>query len=182
MGCLHPFPFTSTQFISDHWIYLFRGIFGFAAGFSLCSILRARPDHNKRLLTVVGFASKISMVVILAVQLPNGCLIPMFFILVYCSAPNTTLLSHMLSIRPLSYLGERSYSIYLIHFPLIFLFSKLFLFPHPDGAGGWQRPFVYRAIFCIVIGTFTLAEVSYRFFECPVRDMIRLKVAARSIG
>ncbi len=69
-------------------------------------------------------------------------------------------LSKVLSIAPLVWIGVRSYSIYLWHWP-IFIFTR----PELDvPLSGWPLFFLRLGL------TLIAAELSYRFIEQPVRD------------
>lgn len=70
-----------------------------------------------------------------------------------------SLLGRFASLKPLVWIGKRSYSIYLWHFPLILLIT-------PPGAMG-ETPFWLYLIEIAVI--FLAADFSYRFVENPIR-------------
>lgn len=71
----------------------------------------------------------------------------------------TSMLGKLFSWKPLQWLGERSYGIYLWHFPVIILSS-----PVSNIAGiQWSR-FSFQ-----VLMTIGLAAVSYRWIENPIR-------------
>jgi peptidoglycan/LPS O-acetylase OafA/YrhL len=65
--------------------------------------------------------------------------------------------------RPLAWVGERSYGIYLWHWPVILLVAEL----RPPVAPGSDAP-VSTAMLALAV-TFGLAEVSYRWIEMPIR-------------
>jgi len=75
------------------------------------------------------------------------------------AAVSGTLLSRGLSAQPLRWIGERSYGIYLWHWPIFMV-----LRPGIDlDADGWPVQVLRFAL------TLTAAELSYRFVEMPVR-------------
>lgn len=88
----------------------------------------------------LGFYGLMSCAVIAAAALPTG---PM---------------RAAMSLRPLRWLGERSYGIYLIHWPLFLLVRQELT--------GWSKG---AQTVLVVAATLVLAEVSYRFLEQPVR-------------
>jgi peptidoglycan/LPS O-acetylase OafA/YrhL len=69
-------------------------------------------------------------------------------------------ISHILSIRPVLWVGRRSYGIYLIHLPI----ASALISREDELATGWQL------VVLTVGATFLLAEMSYRFIEQPVRQ------------
>lgn len=70
-----------------------------------------------------------------------------------------SLLGRFASLKPLVWIGKRSYSIYLWHYPLILLIT-------PPGAMG-ETPFWLYLVEIAVI--FLAADFSYRFVENPIR-------------
>ncbi len=92
-----------------------------------------------------GFAvvAVLSAIVIVAVVYPRTCIMP-----------------GLLGTRVLTWLGLRSYSIYLWHWPVIDLTR-----PYVDVPFGGLPLYLLQAALTLV-----LAELSYRFIERPVRD------------
>jgi D-alanyl-D-alanine carboxypeptidase len=75
------------------------------------------------------------------------------------TAPGARLLPRLLEARPLLWIGRRSYSLYLWHWPIFLLVS-------PEAEGPWSR----LSADLLRIGlTVLLAAASYRFVEQPVR-------------
>ncbi|MFK4494674.1 peptidoglycan/LPS O-acetylase OafA/YrhL [Dermacoccus sp. GAS27A] len=68
-------------------------------------------------------------------------------------------LARALSWRPLRYVGDRSYGLYLWHWPLVTL-----PFVTDAMASSWLLPAIG-----VSVATFVLAELSYRYVEMPVR-------------
>ena len=70
-----------------------------------------------------------------------------------------SLLGRMLEISPLRWLGQRSYSIYLWHWPVLLALQ-------------WEFGFEPDTLAIVAVGllaTFALSELSYRFVETPMR-------------
>ena len=70
-----------------------------------------------------------------------------------------SLLGRMLEISPLRWLGQRSYSIYLWHWPVMLALQ-------------WEFNFVPNTVAIVAVGllaTFVLSELSYRLVEVPMR-------------
>jgi peptidoglycan/LPS O-acetylase OafA/YrhL len=79
-------------------------------------------------------------------------------ILIFTQTEQATLAGRLLSLRPFVSIGLISYSLYLIHWPLIVM-SRYFLVRGPQGA----------EILAIIIASFALAAISFRFVETPFR-------------
>lgn len=73
-------------------------------------------------------------------------------------------LSTVLSLAPLRYLGTRSYSIYLWHWPIVCFTRPTMDLGLGDGATGYWASLAIR-----IVATLVLSEMSYRFVETPVR-------------
>jgi len=81
-------------------------------------------------------------------------------IVIAAAAINGTWFATAMGRQPLKYIGERSYGLYLWHWPIFMV-----LRPGIDvDATGWQ---VQAARFAL---TFVVAEASYRYLEMPIRN------------
>ncbi|MCK0113442.1 acyltransferase family protein [Ornithinimicrobium sp. F0845] len=67
-----------------------------------------------------------------------------------------------MELRPLSYLGERSYGIYLWHWPVLMIVAALF--PYAEGT---LRGYV--TLTAALVLTLVLSELCFRYVETPVR-------------
>ncbi len=74
------------------------------------------------------------------------------------SHPNSYI-GKLLSWKPLSWIGKRSYGIYLWHYPVIVLSTPVHEIGNP----------VYWHVLAQLTATLTLADFSYRFIETPIR-------------
>ena len=69
------------------------------------------------------------------------------------------LISRALAFRPIVYLGKISFSLYLIHWPLIVFATQVF--------SGVEKTWYYTP--AILIATLVLSSLTYRFIETPTR-------------
>jgi peptidoglycan/LPS O-acetylase OafA/YrhL len=80
------------------------------------------------------------------------------------------------AVRPLTALGQATYSSYLLHFP-IQLVAVLVV----DAAGVGREVFLRPSLFLSYLaGVIALSMLSYRYFEQPLRLWIRVR--AETIG
>ena len=124
--------------------------------------------RGRQVTTAVGFASLASLVAIfwfvgpLSPALYRGGFLVVALVstaVVAASAVTGTAFSSLLARQPLRWLGERSYGIYLWHWPIFMV-----LRPGIDlDAAEWQVQVLRFAL------TFGAAELSYRFVEMPIR-------------
>ena len=80
-------------------------------------------------------------------------------LVIYAVSGRKTLLSRLLSHPVLKWIGDRSYSIYLWHYPIILLISK-------GIKASWWITLIE------IVLSVVLAELSYRFIETPIRQGI----------
>jgi peptidoglycan/LPS O-acetylase OafA/YrhL len=155
--------------------WLARGICGFTLGFFLCALFRIsavsswRP--NKLLINLILL---ISVVIFLLAR--TGCitadyLLYIFPILVYITAFDQGVFSFVMKLTPLQWLGERSYSLYLWHMPVLCMIGSFY---KPAFERLKTNP-PYGITYLIFAVSFVLmiSELSYRYFEVPCRDYIR---------
>jgi peptidoglycan/LPS O-acetylase OafA/YrhL len=96
-----------------------RGLAGFSAGMITYRLFNIKP--------LIYYLSKDSFglicILILFVALNGECndliYVPVFMLLVLCIAANKKRIHKLCMLRPLQYLGEISYSIYMVHYVLI---------------------------------------------------------------
>lgn len=83
---------------------------------------------------------------------------------------NLRYLNLALTVRPLTYLGDISYSIYLMHFPVLLILATFMPMAGivPDYAG-------WTSMLTFMITTILLSVVSYHFAEKPLQKYIRNK-------
>lgn len=161
------------SFISSNFTPLARGVFGFSIGFSISRLRMLLPNPESKKLNLIGFFSIVLFLcLVMFKQLGSWVIYPLISLLVWFSSYNGTFFSKMLGMPLFEWLGERSYSIYLIHHPLIVFIFRLVLYPYQTSSG-YPMQIVFITHLLILFATFILAEFSYRYFELPIRDMIK---------
>jgi peptidoglycan/LPS O-acetylase OafA/YrhL len=88
--------------------------------------------------------------------------------LLIISALNVFFLNRFFSLKPLTYLGDLSYSIYLIHFPVqLMMVTFLPMIGLVPDYNSWTGLAVF------MVTTIALASLSYHWFEKPLQNIIR---------
>ena len=133
---------------------------------------------------ISGLIAVVAWTYILPRQMYKSFILPHDFIvmvtigalLIWCSSTKG-LLVKILESRPLTWIGERSYSLYLLHVPLQALFVKL-------GINMFDLNHTDRLVFMMTVGLTLLMCVTYvfhRFIEIPSMNLSRELVQRRLV-
>ena len=153
--------------------YIARGVFGFACGFFICGIYRLSLDKGWRpsivLINTVVLAS--ILIFVITRYYAGHLMLYAFPFLVLFTAYDEGLFAILLKLSPLQWLGERSYSLYLWHMPVLSFiavyYKNIFL------RLGVNPPYGITYLLIVVGSVFLISELSYRYFETACRDYIR---------
>jgi len=125
------------------------------------------PLKSDRVLALIGAVLLLALVL----RLNDLALVAIMFPLVLGIAGNRGFVARALSVAPLHWLGTISYSIYLIHFPLILLLRSL-----------WGGPTTVAGALAFGITTgalaIGLAAMTYRWIEVPGRRWVKRRAEA----
>jgi exopolysaccharide production protein ExoZ len=93
---------------------------------------------------------------------------PFFWLIVFALAAMTVITCRLrLNNQVLEAFGRRSYSMYLLHFPIVYGLSTPGLLEiDPQWLGGWPR--YLAALLLTLVLTFTFASVTYRYVEATL--------------
>ncbi|MES2172130.1 MAG: acyltransferase family protein [Actinomycetota bacterium] len=143
--------------------------FGLAIGAALALAMTSRAV-GRRWLTVLGvvaLAGVIATTALLTDSSPityHGGLVGVaLFTAVVIAGSVGSRLGRVLDVRPLRWVGARSYGLYLWHWPVFVLVEAAFPTWDRTGLGGWELGGIALAI------TAVAATLSYRFVEQPIR-------------
>jgi peptidoglycan/LPS O-acetylase OafA/YrhL len=142
----------------------------FALGILLArgrSLQRDRPDkapvrawhvYTVLAVSVIGLLLSVPLQALFHVSHPynNGMLAPLFASIIWALSAIPTAVSRLLCARWLFTLGNASYALYLIHYPIIDLFQYLH----------WESVIFYPVYVALCIG---LSLLSFHYFETPTR-------------
>lgn len=80
------------------------------------------------------------------------------------------IINKLLSLRPLTYLGDISFSVYLLHFPVQIAFNTI------TGSYGLEFDFQNNYFFIAYVSALLLVSIAvHHLFELPVQQMLRKK-------
>jgi peptidoglycan/LPS O-acetylase OafA/YrhL len=131
------------------------------------------------LILIAGWAAKL---------LTDPFAVVLFTIMILALAHNQDWLSRLLNLRPVVHLGDISYSIYLVHMPILYTWMvhrdvTLVNDPLKGPGPGYDLPLgdAWIGFIGFVLLTLFLASLSYRFVECPARDALRAQRPTQKI-
>ncbi|MCQ9640294.1 acyltransferase [Chryseobacterium sp. WG14] len=94
----------------------------------------------------------------------NGLMALLFIPLIVLISKNNGTLTRIFSLKPLEYLGEASYAVYITHIPILYILREI-LEPYNLGIDN---------IFWIYMGTLIITSaLFYQFIEKPLRDYLK---------
>ncbi len=115
--------------------------------------------------------------------LPDPVAVFIFGIMILSAAYCKDRVSKGLNSKPFVFLGDISYSLYLIHMPLLFGFEvirKIMVDPDPYVTGmlGYDFPplAAWAGLFLLLVLSLGLASLSYYYFETPMRKWLKKSV------
>ena len=150
-----------------------RGVLGFTAGVALYRVQAHRA--------VVSLASKAAAVplsvlavfVILTVDVHDVLVMPAFLALTSASIHAPKFVSGRMDSKPLMYLGEISYSVYLMQTFAIFVF-RFYLTSRPDEHWQTASAFsIWLPVLGCLGGLIVMSAVTYRRIERPAQAKLR---------
>ena len=157
--------------VDSGWIGLLRGITGFLVGALLHQFYRLISDRNSTTMTLVATASFLILQSLVAWGGLTSFL-PVFtfpFLIVGLASSVRSLAHDFFQSRPMLWLGDLSYSVYLWQGP-VFLATYNVLRPHLGA-----MPVYVRAAWIVFEIAFTLglSHLSYHRLELPMRRWLR---------
>jgi peptidoglycan/LPS O-acetylase OafA/YrhL len=96
----------------------------------------------------------------------NGLMAVLFIPLIYFISCNNGFLTKIFSLKPLEYLGEISYAVYIVHIPVLYILRMIL----------WEYFKVYEsnAVFWVyMIILLFVSALFYQFIEKPLREYLK---------
>jgi peptidoglycan/LPS O-acetylase OafA/YrhL len=121
-----------------------------------------------------GFAFALLGTIIAALHFgaPDLAMVPLFALLILAAATNDGAFHRLFATRPLQWLGEISYSIYLVHFVVLYALATIIA----EVTGNYALEHLSIPVRCITMAigialSIGLASLTYRFIEAPGRTL-----------
>ena len=167
----------------------FRCLAGFLAGMLLFRIYEESIAYNffKRSWVFVVLFVGTCIAMVAGVQ--DILIIALFPFIILAAAYNTTSVKKVLDTPILQRLGDWSFSIYMVHVPIMYLFWIYQIKNNPTMLANFPPPpadpatFPMGLILCIVIIVLTLlvASFTYRYVEVPARNYLNRKQKSKGL-
>lgn len=151
-----------------------RCFFGFLFGMLLYELYRA--DWGRKYLdkNFAWILTMILIITVMAISTPDFVPIILFAALILVSVYAEGIGKRFFNLKPLIYLGDISYSIYLMHLPIMFFlinYLKVKKFPHIQLENlAWSTAWLYALIYLAIV--VLVSSLTYRFIEVPMRRKI----------
>jgi hypothetical protein len=142
----------------------------FAIGYPNCKLSEQIPVKRRLALDIMGVSGLLGIIIMIwktneyqsYIYIGGLAIFSILSAIVIVNlAHPASHLAKLLGCKPLSWIGVRSYSLYLWHYPVIILTSPTVNTGEPDS---------WRIIFQVSV-TFFLTELSWKFVEDPIRHM-----------
>ncbi|HEX6889851.1 MAG TPA: acyltransferase [Chryseolinea sp.] len=162
---------------------LLRCLAGFLLGMLIYVLYKSRFGYNVLKRDLTFLIVSIFIIGGLHFGFDEFLILSLFPVLILCASYNDTGVKSFFDLRPLQRLGDWSFSIYMVHVPLIFLLWIYQLKKNPAQFADFiklaQSPPDYSTgvVVCIglVVLTLSIAALTYRYVEVPARNYLNLR-------
>ena len=113
--------------------------------------------------------------------LNDAALIFPFALLVYSTQADTGAAGQMLASSPLVTLGEWSFSIYMLHIPVLFILQMAWQKIAVQPLGLSAPAATVSLVLASTMVTAILGGLSFNYFEKPIRDRLRPRFRTRAL-
>jgi peptidoglycan/LPS O-acetylase OafA/YrhL len=152
--------------------YLARGVLGFSIGFLICPLYQKQQTKEIKAWIPTAIVS-LSLAILLLTDfkvLKTYYLILLLPAVVYVTAFDKGFYSSIFKTKPLQWLGDISYSLYLWHYPIM-MFS---LYVIKKTAWNIDNPVKgHLTLGVILLTCFFISHISFVYFETPLRYYLR---------
>jgi peptidoglycan/LPS O-acetylase OafA/YrhL len=123
-------------------------------------------EKNYDIIIILIFIAILLSLIFIPLNFHNGLMAVLFIPFIYLISSNNGVLTRIFSLKPLEYLGEISYAVYIIHIPVLYILRSVL----------WENFQVYEhnAVFWIYIPVLIIISgLFYQFIEKPLRDYLK---------
>ncbi len=128
--------------------------------------VKNHKERNYDLAVAALFIAIVLSLIFIPLNFHNGLMAVLFVPVIYLISCNNGIVTSFFSIKPLEFLGEISYAIYIIHIPVLYILRS-FLWDYFQMSQSNIIFWIYILVLIIVSAIF------YQFIEKPMRDYLR---------
>ncbi|MDR6159103.1 peptidoglycan/LPS O-acetylase OafA/YrhL [Chryseobacterium sp. SLBN-27] len=128
--------------------------------------VRNRREKNHDLAIALLFIGILLSLIFIPLNFHNGLMAVFFVPVIYLISCNNGVISKVFSLKPLEFLGEISYAIYIIHIPVLYIVRSL-LWDYFQVSESNVIFWIYILVLMFVSAVF------YQFVEKPMRDYLK---------
>ncbi|MFN4363282.1 acyltransferase family protein [Chryseobacterium hispalense] len=128
--------------------------------------VRNRREKNHDLAIALLFIGILLSLIFIPLNFHNGLMAVFFVPVIYLISCNNGVISKVFSLKPLEFLGEISYAIYIIHIPVLYI-VRSFLWDYFQVSESNVIFWIYILVLIFVSAVF------YQFVEKPMRDYLK---------
>jgi len=128
--------------------------------------VKNRKEKNYDLAVVVFFIAIILSLIFIPLNFHNGLMAVFFVPVIYLISCNNGIITKVFALKPLEFLGEISYAIYIIHIPVLYIVRSV-LWDYFQISENNTLFWIYMPVLMVVSAGF------YQFIEKPMRDYLR---------
>lgn len=151
---------------------LTRVVFEFTAG-ALCCTLTGFVDLRRWPWTAIVLAGVAAVALLIATPMRDFAVVVVFMLAILAGSYRGNLIAGVLGHPVLVYLGEISYSLYMVHAPMRMTVGR-WVEPRIAEATSTAKALAIGAGFCVA--TLALAALTYHVIEAPARSWLRRRV------
>lgn len=174
----------ATLNVTADWGYI-RCLAGFLLGMLFYEIYRHRLGYSLLRSGFAFLAVAIALVVALHAGWHELLVVALFPLLILTAAYNNDFVKRALETRPLQRLGDWSFSIYMVHIPIVFGFWIALLREKPMALSSFEA--FYKSItipgwqYCLAVVGLTLvaSALMYRYVEVPARNYLNARFQSK---
>ncbi len=157
------------------------GVVRCLCGFFLGALIARMPPAAFPNLLVIVSAGATALIIAFLSGASEIFVVPAFAVLVYALRNDESTIANIFLAKPLSFLGEISFSIYLVHYLVISIIGtilKVAFHAKPVQMRGWETPILDISpllgdgpVVTTVICTLLIANFTYKLIETPGREL-----------
>lgn len=156
---------------------ILRCLFGFIIGIVVYQVYKTMKNFNKSIFNsdIALILSCLVVVFLNHLDLYDFITIPFFALIILSASLNNGTSKRVLNIKPLQFLGDISYSFYLLHLLILIIWwlwiQVAFIPENPEVSPTIWNHFTW--LFIIYASTIIIAYLTHRFVEVPARGIFK---------